>query len=107
MKPIIYGFGIYALLDESPVFGVELYNPPLNLAEYPENSDAWVGEKICSIDTSLTFPKDLVEIQSVSFIVDGANNYSNETGTINFKGTSPAVNSVYSFFQCVIFKSAS
>lgn len=87
MKPIIYGFGVYSFLDDNPVFTVELYNPPINMAEFPDDYDAWAGEKICSVETSLTFPKDLIEVQSVGFTVDGANNYSNETGTINVKRT--------------------
>ncbi len=66
--------------DESYYLYGMLYNPPLN-----EAINRNVGKKICSIETSLTFPKDLLEVQTVNFEQNDANNFSNSTGIINYK----------------------
>lgn len=79
--PTIMGYG-YEQSTPSlpPELWVGLYNPPINEAENP-----YVGAKICLVETSLTFPKDIMEVGSVNFTSNDANNYSNETGVINFK----------------------
>lgn len=79
--PTIVGFSYDQMtLDETPDLWVALYNPPINVVVNPD-----VGETVCSVETSLTFPKDLIEVQSVNFAVNDANNYSNDGGTINFR----------------------
>ena len=67
-------------LTETPELWVGVYNPAVNEAVNP-----YVGQTICSVETSLTFPKDLIEVQSTSFVSNDANNYSNADGTINYK----------------------
>lgn len=57
-----------------------LYNSAVDEAVNPN-----VGQKICSVETSLTFPKDLIEVSSVSFVQNDSNNYSNTNGVVNFK----------------------
>ena len=79
--PTIVGWSYDEMtLTETPELWVGVYNPAINEAVNP-----YVGQTVCSVETSLTFPKDLIEVQSTSFASNDANNYSNTDGTINFK----------------------
>lgn len=101
--PTIVGYSnfdeIPLSIDYDPLLWAGLYNPDVNLADELD-----VGQNICSVSTSLTFPKDLIEISSVSFTVDTDNNYSNDAGTINFKKTfSPCTTEIWTNLFYVTF----
>jgi len=69
-------------LGKNTELKVGLYNPVLDVRVNP-----YAGESVCSVETSLAFPKDLIEVKSVNFSANDNNSYSNENGTINFKAT--------------------
>lgn len=79
--PTIVGWSYYEgyLSEEMPLY-VGLYNPAVN-----ESVNPYVGQKICSVETSFTFPKDIIEVSSISFVQNDSNNYSNTEGVVNFK----------------------
>jgi len=92
--PTFYGYGVYATPGGNAELQIEMFNPPLNYSEFPDNPEAWIGKKICSVEVGLSFPKDLIEVQAIS--PGGENTYSNETGTISWKDTfSPCVTGYY------------
>lgn len=99
--PTVWGWTYDQMtLDQAPDLWVGLYNPAID-----EAVNEYVGEKICSVELGATFPSDLLEVQSLSFNVNDANNYSNETGVINFKAVlNPCTTRTFFDLFDVVFK---